>query len=77
LLRLVDSNNNCYCSFVSSKARLAPNKAVSVPRLELTAAVLAVRLNDIVVKELDTLEAECASYFWSDSTAVLSSTLPI
>jgi len=72
-LRLVDSNNNCYCSFVIGNARLAPNKAVSVPRLELTAVVLAVRLNDIVVKELDTLETECASYFWSDSTAVLHS----
>ena len=52
-LRLVDCNGSCDCSLVIGKARLAPNKAVSIPRLELTPAVLAVRLNNIVVKKMD------------------------
>ena len=54
------------------KARLAPIKSVSIPRLELTAAVLAVRLNNVAKCAL---EAEsCHSYFWTDSMAVLHST---
>ena len=69
-LQLVDRNGSCDCSLVIGKARLAPNKAVSIPQLELTAAVLAVRLNNFVVKEMD-LGFTCESHFWTDSTAVL------
>ena len=69
-LRLVDCNGSCDCSLVIGKARLAPNNAVSIQRLELTAAVLAVRLNNVVVKEMD-LASPCESHFWTDSTAGL------
>ena len=68
-LRAVGNNGACYCSLLIGKARLAPIKAVSIPRLELTAAVLAVRLNAVVK---NALEAEsCVSKFWTDSMAVL------
>ena len=43
---------------------------MSIPRLELTPAVLAVRLNDTEVKEID-FGFTCESHFWTDSTAVL------
>ena len=69
-VRLVSNADACCCSMVIGKARLAPIKAVSIPRLELTAAVLAVRLNNIVKKELD-IRSQCVSKFWTDSTAVL------
>ena len=68
-LRIVNEKSQSICSFIIGKARLAPIKPVSIPRLELTTAVLAVRLNNVVVRELD---AEfCVSYFWTDSIAVL------
>ena len=72
-LRLVDTDDNIFCAFVIAKSRLAPIKAVSIPRLELTAAVLAVRLNALVKGELKF--DVCQSYFWIDSTAVLLSIL--
>ena len=72
-LRLVDTDDNIFCAFVIAKSRLAPVKAVSIPRLELTAAVLAVRLNALVKGELKF--DVCQSYFWIDSTAVLLSIL--
>ena len=69
-LRLIDDAGNVSCSFLLGKSRVAPIKAVSIPRLELTAAVLAVRLDVLVRKEL-TLPAGSDSFYWTDSTAVL------
>ena len=44
-LRIVDDEGALYCSFALGKSRLTPLKAVSRPRLELAAAVVAVKLN--------------------------------
>ena len=57
------------CSFLIGKARLAPIKTVSIPRLELTAACLAVKLNQMIKIQLN--ESNWESFFWTDSTAVL------
>ena len=51
------------------KSRLAPIKAISIPRLELTAAVLAVRLDELIRKELEL--PQDSSFFWTDYSAVL------
>ena len=40
------------CSFLLVKARVAPIKFVSMPRLELTAAVLAAKVTNYVINEL-------------------------
>ena len=40
-LRLKDITGKIHCSFVIGKARLAPIKETSIPRLELTAAVIS------------------------------------
>jgi len=44
-LRMVDLTDNVYCSFLMGKSCLAHIKPMTVPRLELSAAVLAVQLH--------------------------------
>jgi len=51
-LRMCDSSDNVKYSFLIGKARLAPMKSVSIPRLELTAACLAVNLNQKMKSQL-------------------------
>ncbi len=51
------------------KARVTPLKAITIPRLELTAAVLAVRVDLMLKSELRLHLKE--SVFWTDSTSVL------
>lgn len=56
-------------AFLLGKSRVAPMKQTTIPRLELTAAVLAVRVDKMLKKELSFhLET---SVFWTDSTTVL------
>ena len=68
-LRLLNSEGQIHCVFIMGKARVAPMKAVSIPKLELTAAVLSVRLCQLVKRELDL--SNCKTTFWTDSTSVL------
>ena len=53
-------------AFVIGKCRVAPMRHFSIPRMELQAAVNAVRLKEQIVKE-----HESKSHFWTDSTTVL------
>ena len=43
VLRLVTHDGHVFCNFIMGKARLASLKTVSIPRLELMAATLAVQ----------------------------------
>ncbi|XP_074611044.1 uncharacterized protein LOC141865611 [Acropora palmata] len=52
-----------------AKSRLAPLKAITIPRLELSAAVLAVRLDRMIRQEIR-LPIKSLT-FWTDSTCVL------
>ncbi|KAL0177328.1 hypothetical protein M9458_026222, partial [Cirrhinus mrigala] len=64
-----NNNNQIHCSFVLGKSRVAPLKPTTVPRLELTAATLAVKVDIMLKKELQLSLSD--SKFWTDSTAVL------
>ena len=44
-LRLVNERDEVHCSFVMGKARVSPLKSVTIPRLELTAALVSVRVS--------------------------------
>ena len=52
-LRLADVEEMIHCAFLTEKSRLASLKPMTVPRLELSAAVLAVQLDQIVREELN------------------------
>ena len=58
-----------HCAFILGKARLAPIREISIPRLELSAAVISVRLCKVIKEELDIKIDDTT--FWTDSMSVL------
>ncbi|XP_037813256.1 uncharacterized protein LOC119604602 isoform X1 [Lucilia sericata] len=56
-------------SFVSGKTNCAPTKSISIPRLELQAAVMAIRLKNAIVEHHNIKPVEF--YFWTDSSTVI------
>lgn len=56
-------------SFVAGKTNCAPTKFMTIPRLELQAAVFAVRLKNAIMKFHDI--QPCQVLFWSDSSTVV------
>ena len=68
-LHCINKAGEIHTSLLCSKGRLAPIKTVSIPRLELQAAVLAARLDSVLRRELHLDLGE--SRFWVDSEVVL------
>ncbi|XP_062414582.1 uncharacterized protein LOC134107160 [Pungitius pungitius] len=68
-IRLQNSKNQVHIAFVLGKARVAPLKQVTIPRLELTAATVAVKVDKMLSSELQLPLEE--PQFWTDSTSVL------
>ena len=68
-LRMIGEDGSIHCAFVMSKSRVAPTRSVTIPRLELCAAVLSVKLDVLIRRELDIDISR--SVFWTDSTVVL------
>ena len=70
-LVVTSQNGDSHVSLVLSKTRVAPVKkrCLTLPRLELQAAVLGVRLHRTVIAELDLDISD--SFFWTDSLIVL------
>ena len=68
-LRFSDQKDNINCSFVMGKSRVIPLNAITVPRLELTAAVVASRHDKMILKETD-IPIE-SSFLWTESSFVL------
>ena len=68
-LRAVNAEGKIHCTLLLGKSRLAPIRQMTIPRLELCAAVIAVRMDRMLSREL-TLEIQ-DSVFWTDSMIVL------
>ena len=68
-LRIENSKSQVHVSFLLGKARVTPLKQITIPHLELTAAVLAVRVDQMLRAELELPLDQ--STFWTDSTSVL------
>ena len=70
LLRIVDEKGYITCSLVMAKSRAPPTKFVSIPRLELTAAALFIKVSTMLRRKL-AIHPTIKEYFWTDSEVVL------
>lgn len=68
--RWSESNDTFGVSFIAAKTKCAPLKTMTIPRLELQAAVLGTRLMCTILKEHSLNVAR--RILWSDSTTVIS-----
>jgi len=69
-LRLEDATGNVSVNLVMGKSRVAPLKLVAIPRMELTAAVVSVKVSSLLQREIDYKILE--ELFWTDSEVVIS-----
>ena len=68
-IRLLNQRDQVHCTLLIGKSRVAPLKFVSVPRLELTAATLSVKISKMLKNELDIHVDD--EIFWTNSKIVL------
>ena len=68
-IRYEDDEGNISVSFLLGKARITPLKHMTIPRLELQAAVLSIE-NDMFLKEELDLSID-ETFYWTDSMTVL------
>ena len=68
-VRITDDQSGIHCNFVMGKCRNSPIRRPTIPRLELLASVMAVRLSNLIRPEFDWKFDNII--FWTDSTTVL------
>lgn len=68
-LRLTNDSGQTHCSLAMAKSRVAPLKPVTIPRLELTAALVSVKTSDVLRRELE--YDQITEVFWTDSKVVI------
>lgn len=68
-LRSCDFNGHVNIAFLMGKARLAPLRKISIPRLELTAATVALKIGQMIKLDLDRIPDMIM--FHTDATTVL------
>ena len=68
-LRSICGDESIHCHLIFGKARVAPLKAVTIPRLELVSALLAAKVSSQIKEELEITIDEVR--LWTDSEIVL------
>ena len=67
-----NEGNDTRCSFIMSKSRLAPikEKTLTVPKIELQAAVVACRMKNVILEKIQL--GIKSLHFWCDSKTVIN-----
>ena len=68
-IKLTDADGNQQQGVLLWKAKVAPKSALTIPRLELCAAVLGIEITNIIKKQMDIRIEDF--HFYTDSRAVL------
>ena len=68
-IRTIGADQTTNCTFCMGKSQVSPLKPVSVPRLELTAATIVIKLSTFVFNQLE-FEFDYV-YYWTDAMIVL------
>ena len=69
-IRARNSRGDIHCALLISKSRVAPSRIKTIPRLELTAAAVSVKISCVLQRELQ-LNSDTKEYFHTDSKVVL------
>ena len=69
-MRAINTDKSITVQLLCAKSRIAPMKKLTIPRLELCAAVLGAELTNRVLKDIKI--TDISTFLWSDSTIVLS-----
>jgi hypothetical protein len=69
-LRTTDHSGNHQVHLICAKSRVAPLRAVTLPRLELCAALILLRLFNTVLRTINVKIDQ--QFLWTDSTLVLA-----
>lgn len=68
-LRHINTDGKVCCALITAKSRVASVKVTTIPRLELTAAVVSITVSSMLRDELGLSPID--EYFWTDSKVVL------
>ena len=68
-IRQVDINGRIHVAMVFGKSRVTPTKSITIPRLELTAATVSVKIGAMLKDELSLSNLQ--HHYWTDSQITL------
>ena len=69
MLRLTNDSGQIHCSLATAKSCVAPLKPVTILKLELTAALVSVKISYVLRQELQ--YDQITVVFWTDTKVVI------
>lgn len=71
-LRVQDSSDQFHVHLITAKSKVTPKPPITIPRIELCAAVLGLKLAQWVCQHIAITKSIAQVYYWLDATIVLS-----